>query len=496
LVPGILTGLGILGTFLGIVDGLDKVDVKDLLAIGNKSSQSLNDLFDGVKTCFKTSALGITLSLVFSSILAKIYRSSEELFDKHVIQVIDSYFKRHTEADSIYELIRLGKEMRESLTTTLIKLSAEIPLKIAEQLNPAFKIGFSSIVTSVDGLKAPMENLGKNTGEKMGDGIGLIIDELVKKVGQTTTSQLDAVRNEFSVLTDKIQTIVMTTSTAVESLSSKMQDADRVFAKVADISKSIDMGQKNSQEVSLKMEKIASTIASMGVAMVSNGENFGNNIKYAKDDVEQTAKITKELSEHVKNMSIQISSLVDGMSNVLIGAERTAQLSNKTVERYVQNTDKINTSLESLSYQASLVEKSAVEISKSVVPVEKIVEGLTNGLSVFKETMGNLSNVGPLVSSLNGMVIKVDDYTKSFTESMKQVATSTASFSDLTNSSATELEKVSRDFQQALVEFSNIFGRITPQYDKLMSDGITKLNGSINQLQISLQDIIESKQDS
>lgn len=496
LVPGFLTGLGILGTFLGIVDGLEKVDVTDLLAIGTKSSQSLNDLFDGVKTCFKTSALGITLSLAFSSFLARMYRSSEELFEKNVIQIIDSYFKRHTEADSIYELIRLGKEMRESLTTTLMQLSAEIPLEIAKQLAPTFNAGFSSVVTSVAELKAPMENMGKNTSEKMGDGIGVIIDELVKKVGQTTTSQLDAVRNEFSVLTDKIQSVVMSTSSAVESLTSKMHDADKVFARVADIAQTIDSGQKNGQNVALKMEEIASTISLMGISMASNGDSFGKNIQYAKNDIEQTSMITKELTEHVKNMSIQVSSLVDGMHNVLVGAERTAQLSNNTVERYVQNTDKINNSLESLSYQASMVEKSAVEISKSIVPVEKTMEGLTLGLSSFKDTMGKLSDVGPLVSSLNGLVVKVDDYTKGFTETMGKVASATNSFSNSTQMTSTELEKVTRDFQLALVEFANIFGRITPQYDQLMTAGIVKLNGSINQLQISIQDIIDSKQDS
>lgn len=491
LVPGILTGLGILGTFIGIVHGLGGVDVKDLLAIGgNKSSESLDLLFEGVKTCFKTSALGITLSLLFSSLIAKIYRSAEQLFETNVVEVIDSYFKRHTEADSIYELIRLGKEMRTSLTNTLIKLSSELPEQIAKQLEPAFSAGFSSIVTSVGELKAPMENLGKNTGEKIGDGMGIVIDELVKKLGQTTTTQLDAVRMEFSALTEKMQSIVLSTTKAVESLSTKMNDADKVFSKVSEIASTIDTGQKNSQEVATKMEKVAESLSQMGLSMAHNGKNLGDNINSAKTDIENAANITKGLTEHVKNMSIEVSSLVEKLGSVISGAERTAQLSNNTVERYIQNTDKINNSLEGLSLKASLVEKSAIEISKSIVPVENTVTGLTNGLESFQGTINKLGDIGPLIASLNGLVVKVDGYTSGFTDSMTKVASSTDSFANSTKINAIELAKVSEQFKSALVEFSNIFERITPQYDEIMSDVVKKLHGSIGTLNMSMQEIL------
>lgn len=62
--PGTLTGLGILGTFLGLSMGLASFSGEDILTI----SDSMGPLLEGMKVAFHTSVYGIFLSLVFSFI--------------------------------------------------------------------------------------------------------------------------------------------------------------------------------------------------------------------------------------------------------------------------------------------------------------------------------------------------------------------------------------------------------------------------------------------
>lgn len=62
--PGTLTGLGILGTFLGLSMGLATFSGEDILTI----SDSMGPLLEGMKVAFHTSVYGIFLSLVFSFI--------------------------------------------------------------------------------------------------------------------------------------------------------------------------------------------------------------------------------------------------------------------------------------------------------------------------------------------------------------------------------------------------------------------------------------------
>ncbi len=63
-IPGTLTGLGILGTFLGLSMGLATFNGTDILAV----SDSMGPLLEGMKVAFHTSIYGIFLSIVFSFI--------------------------------------------------------------------------------------------------------------------------------------------------------------------------------------------------------------------------------------------------------------------------------------------------------------------------------------------------------------------------------------------------------------------------------------------
>lgn len=76
--PGTLTGLGILGTFLGLSMGLSSFSGNDLMAV----SDNMGMLLEGMKVAFHTSVYGIFFSLVFSfiyrSIMAETYGVLEE----------------------------------------------------------------------------------------------------------------------------------------------------------------------------------------------------------------------------------------------------------------------------------------------------------------------------------------------------------------------------------------------------------------------------------
>lgn len=80
-VPGTLTGLGILGTFLGLSMGLGAFSGDDIFTI----SDNVGALLSGMKVAFHTSVYGIFFSLVFSilyrSLMADAYRALEEFLN-------------------------------------------------------------------------------------------------------------------------------------------------------------------------------------------------------------------------------------------------------------------------------------------------------------------------------------------------------------------------------------------------------------------------------
>lgn len=75
--PGALTGLGILGTFLGLSIGLGSFNGNDIYAV----TDNVGTLLGGMKVAFHTSVYGIFFSLVFSFVYRSIMADAYEKLD-------------------------------------------------------------------------------------------------------------------------------------------------------------------------------------------------------------------------------------------------------------------------------------------------------------------------------------------------------------------------------------------------------------------------------
>ena len=70
-VPGFSTGIGILGTFIGLMIGLKQFSLGD----SETMQASITNLIDGIKTAFLTSIYGVIYSLIFSLFYRKQYQA-------------------------------------------------------------------------------------------------------------------------------------------------------------------------------------------------------------------------------------------------------------------------------------------------------------------------------------------------------------------------------------------------------------------------------------
>lgn len=124
--PGILTGVGIIGTFTGLIAGLIGFDVSNPAQVQSELSQ----LVQTVGHAFLVSALAITLAMVFTwlekSLLTGRYQQVEQLQHN-----LDTLFTPHAGAQHL-ERLTLATEMQASLS-----------LKILQQLRSAAPPGLS-----------------------------------------------------------------------------------------------------------------------------------------------------------------------------------------------------------------------------------------------------------------------------------------------------------------------------------------------------------------
>lgn len=113
-VPGILTGVGIIGTFAGLISGLMNFDV----ASPERVQLALSQLVQTVGQAFLISAAAITLAMVFTwvekAVLAARYRQVEDLQ-----QSLDSLFAPKGGAEYM-ERLTLATEMQAALSYKIL----------------------------------------------------------------------------------------------------------------------------------------------------------------------------------------------------------------------------------------------------------------------------------------------------------------------------------------------------------------------------------------
>jgi hypothetical protein len=114
-IPGILTGVGIIGTFTGLIAGLIGFDVSNPTQVQSELSQ----LVQTVGHAFLVSALAITLAMVFTwlekSLLTGRYRQVEQLQ-----QNLDSLFTPHAGSAHL-ERLTLAAEMQAQLSHKILQ---------------------------------------------------------------------------------------------------------------------------------------------------------------------------------------------------------------------------------------------------------------------------------------------------------------------------------------------------------------------------------------
>jgi DNA anti-recombination protein RmuC len=114
--PNLLTSIGILGTFVGIVIGLLEFDVSDI-------DSSIGSLLEGLKTAFITSLAGMSLAILFKILDSSgLFRSKQEEKSAEHVGPEEIYAELHAQREALERLGRIISGDEDSTLISQIRL--------------------------------------------------------------------------------------------------------------------------------------------------------------------------------------------------------------------------------------------------------------------------------------------------------------------------------------------------------------------------------------
>lgn len=438
-VAGILTALGILGTFLGLVLGLRSFDFSN----ADQMTSSVEALVGGLNVAFYTSIYGVTLSILYNIIFRRIttgltqelnhfydaFNSAlEPVSQKAMVERMDS---RQAENNALMQDIkallderlgeRLGHQMAETLTPVFDRIIQSLDSMMLdfhkEQANSLEKIVDAFVDRMGGALNSHVKALGESVDElsQAQKTMSVELQRLIKQIVKTSkdTSQI----NEHAGI------ILEQLSGYIPLLTQISQDSAKVIENMVKWSEDI---QKMTDTQHLAMEKM--TVEQNDLLKVM-AEHEGNLDQTCEEISANQQQLSESLTEFTKAAQIiaereEEPLQLDGIKDMLSGYMTTMQ---KLQQESAQNIENIQSAgiKEMLTYVSAQTEANAKEsqavqqkLTEELQKLAKTQEDIVFLNAKIANTLSSLTGTGKIQLPSKGLQQDEEKWSKVLNEKM------------------------------------------------------------------------------
>ena len=392
-VPALLVGLGILGTFIGLVWGLipfSDIDFKET----NQIQEAIKKLLSGVSTAFVTSVWGMLTSLLFNGL--------EKWRISRVNRAIASLQRA---LDRLFTL-KIAEE---------IAYQQQIEL---EQQTAALK-SFSTDLA--DRIKIAMDNIMSERLENLHQGLTQLHDQNAQG-RQEIIQELHNAPEAFSnAMAEQLAPSLNTLNTAVKELREQKEESstDAIRQLVEEFQKSL------SGSATAQMETLAETVSKMSEGLITLPDQMTRMIGSVQEQIDQTRGLLASTSEEQTG---QMKNMMNGMLNAFQSAIDTQQSGlSETTNRSIQTLQSTIAELQqSLTSTAS---QTATESEAMTNRMRELLELAANRTDEqLAQRMADIETVSN--QSIQTLQTAIAELQQSITSTASQAATESAAMTD------------------------------------------------------------------
>ena len=183
LIPGLLTSLGILGTFVGLMQGLTSVDFSN----AEGTIQSIPQLLSGMRFAFATSVAGISCSLLFNMF--------NRMAAGRAVRALDNF------EDAFYELA-MPRPLQPDVQMMCQKQDEEVRMaRLAENVGNHVAASLEmAIGRAMAPLTQSLDTFIKCATREQVDGVRRIVGQFVQQMNTSLSGQMTALGDTMNAV--------------------------------------------------------------------------------------------------------------------------------------------------------------------------------------------------------------------------------------------------------------------------------------------------------
>lgn len=358
-VPNILTGLGILGTFIGLVAGIYLAGKG--LGSGNaeKMQAALQKLLGGASLAFFTSIAGLLCSMLFNLYVKRRMHRLDAAIQRFV-DALDARLERVTVESIATEQLEQSKQQTRTLEAFSSELAFQIADELGKKVNADLGPVLEKLVDSVEGLR----NQRKDDASEM-------IERTVDQFQQSLTG---AAGEQLSALGQTLETMNETLSSTIDGVKQAMQlaaeTADRNREIVERNNEALEAMRSAGKEFSGLVEPLAqsaSAIDSSATALGNTAESVSTIQSNIKESIERSEGIQLQLKDSWDQYESRFTSVDESLAAVFSELQSGLSEYTNTVREFVEGLD---------AHTASITQNLAGAVSEMNETLEELQEQL------------------------------------------------------------------------------------------------------------------------
>nr|WP_300307855.1 MotA/TolQ/ExbB proton channel family protein [uncultured Anaerostipes sp.] len=350
ILPGLMTAMGILGTFLGLAIGLTNFDFSSSQSLG----ESIQIFISGINIAFYTSIYGIVISIYMNSF----YNSVEERFEEKLMKLEKCFDKLGMNQSEQSMWARLYEEER-SQTRSLDQLNKEFASHLADVLGERLSKSFNMTNSNIQNLMGQIHERENSALEQMA---GSFLKNLNSSIQSDYASMAETVGN----LEKNFQTLGESVG-YLSQWQKEMTDEIRKF--VAEVSESNRRMEELTVQNMEQMRRFHDTLQGFSSSM-EQAEGINEKLSRYQEEsqcqLQQMESLTKELKREQEKQKEDSIDLKWIQQEIKLGQEKINYLLDQIneLEKKENNSkeaERIHEVLKSLSGEIEETEKHLLD---------------------------------------------------------------------------------------------------------------------------------------
>jgi len=437
-VPGFITGVGLLVTFLAILFALLGVHYD------NDRVTGLNSLITGLSGKFLSSVAALGSASLYL-LLEKPLLHRLEISRLRLIDAIDSLMPRRTAAAVLVELHRDLSEQSTAFRSFNTDLSLKLKQSFSESVGPLQQ----RMVDVIEELNQQLRAADAQKQDSIAANLTGVLENLERSIGTTLNQMGDrfsealsgSTKGEFSELARSLTGA----STLLEQMAAQSRATQDALTEVVGLARAT-----TSDQLALGKSQIEELSGVLNRLMAQMTETTGSSV----------AGIAAALTSAVGDMSQKVAELSERMSTSMAAtADRTTGAAHAVVEQAGEWTAK---STEQLN---QLMERHHVLIGR----VEDISGVMDGTLVQLKESIPQLTVIAKELRAVSNEVSSAASSAVQTTIAMKNAQDSVSRTAGHAQAQAEALSKATGQVLESMEQYQKIFERIRTESGQLLN---------------------------